>query len=59
MDSDDIDAAYRIKAIFDKVSYKFRRSEQVDYEAFCAGILEMITAFPFADISEEQILQYM
>lgn len=59
MDSDDVEAAYRIKAIFDKVSYKFRRSEEVDYEAFCAGILEMITAFPFADIGEEQILQYM
>ena len=59
MDADDVDTAFRIKAIFDKVSYKFRRSEQVDSEAFSAGILELITAFPYADIGEDTILQYM
>jgi hypothetical protein len=59
MDADDVDTAFRIKAIFDKVSYKFRRSEHVDSEAFSAGILELITAFPYADIGEDTILQYM
>jgi hypothetical protein len=59
MDSDDVDIAFRIKGIFDKVSHKFRRTEQVDSEAFSAGILEMITTFPYADVSEETILQYM
>ena len=59
MDSDDADAAYRIKAIFDKVSHKFRRQEQVDSEAFSAGVLELITAFPYADLGEDTIVQYM
>jgi Ca2+-binding EF-hand superfamily protein len=59
MDADDVDTAFRIKAVFDKVSYKFRRNEIVDSEAFSAGILELITAFPYADIAEDTILQYM
>jgi Ca2+-binding EF-hand superfamily protein len=59
MDTDEVDMSFRMKAIFDKVSHKFRRTEHVDSEAFSAGILEMITAFPYADVGEEAILQYM
>jgi Ca2+-binding EF-hand superfamily protein len=59
LDSDDIDAAFRIKAIFDAISHQFRRSEVVDCEAFNTGILEMIATFPYADVSEDTILQYM